>query len=47
MNFFRRPEPVPVPVLVERTPFIDAEMDALLANPEFVADFIAWRERQG
>lgn len=46
MPFFRRALE-PKPALIERTPPTDAEMDALLADPEFVADFIAWRERQG
>lgn len=43
MNFFRRPEPEPAPALVERTPLTDAEIERLLADPEFVADYIAWR----
>lgn len=48
MNFFRRPErPAPdsKPALVERTPLTDAEIDALLDDPAFVAEFIAWRQR--
>lgn len=43
MSFFRRPEPVPAPALVERGPLTDAEIERLLADPEFVADYIVWR----
>ena len=43
MNIFRRPEPVPTPVLVERPPLTDAEIERLLAAPDFVADYIVWR----
>lgn len=43
MNFFRRPEPVPAPVLIERTPLTDAEIERLLADPEFFTAFVAWR----
>jgi len=49
MPFFRRferPASEPKPALIERTPLTDAEMDALLADPDFVADYIAWRENR-
>lgn len=46
MNFSRRsarPVPEPKPALIERTPLTDAEIEALLADPGFVADYIEWR----
>lgn len=49
MPFFRRferPASEPKPALIERPPLTDAEIDALLDDPAFVAEFIEWRERQ-